>query len=207
MTVCPIPLSIPLLHVLGVGPGRDDGAGLAVDDLGDDDAGVGEGAADAVGGADDLDLVALAGGRQVAHVDVDRYARLLAQVPGRDSHAAGPVHDRRRHRPVDAAPRVDVVPRQRQPRRHAAPRRRSDPHPRQQEAVDGRVGQCGRHQPLDVRPYRLIIFSPRRRRHRVIPPTNSLLNMPGDSNSEQIGTLYKLAIGGGMAVLVKAIDK
>lgn len=128
----------------------DDGAGHAVDQLGDDDLGEGDGAADLFGGALDLDLVAVAGRRQVADVDVDRDAGALAQVPGGDGHAAGPVDDGGRDAAVDAAARVDVVLGQPQPGLDGAPRRLVDPDVGQEEVVDGRAGQHVGHQALNV---------------------------------------------------------
>lgn len=129
---------------------RDDGASHPVDDLGDADAREGEGAAHLLGGPLDLDLVALAGRRQVAHVDVDGHARLRPQVPGGNSHAPHPVGDGGRHGAVDAAPGVEVVPRERQPRLDGALGREHDPHVGEQEVVDGRVGQHSAHEVLDV---------------------------------------------------------
>ena len=145
--------SPPLLpYILGMSTTSDDRAGLAVDDLGDDDAGESDRGADLLGDALNLDLVALGGRGKIAHVDIDGDAGLLAQVPGGDGYAAGPVHDGRRHRAVDPAPRVHVVPRQRQPRLHVPPRRRPNVYPRQQEVVDRRVGQLRLYDLLNVRP-------------------------------------------------------
>lgn len=109
-------------------PGRDDGTNYPVDDLGDDDARERERAPDFLGGSLDLDLVALSGRGQVAHVDVYGHARLCSQIPGRDGHAPGPVGDGGRHGAVDAPARVDVIPREHEPRLHGASGREDDPH-------------------------------------------------------------------------------
>lgn len=133
-----------------MGSAGNDGTRLAVDQLGDDHLGEGDGAADLFGGALNLNLVALAGRREVAHVDVDRDARLVPQVPRGNGHAAGPVDNGGRDAAVDAAARVDVVLGQPQPRLDVALRRRVDPHVGQEKVVDGRAGQVLGHQALNV---------------------------------------------------------
>lgn len=152
--------SPPLLpYVLRMRTTRDHGANFApLHDLGNNDLGKRDRIPHLLRNALDLDLVAHARRRQVAHVDVDGDARLLAQVPGRDGHAARPVDDGRRHGPVDPAPRVDVVAGQREARPHVPFARRSDPHRGEQEVVDRAVGERRGYDLLDVRAYCLIVF-------------------------------------------------
>ena len=78
---------------LGVSGSHYDVASLAIHDLVDVHFGESEAAADFLRDAFNLDFLADFGAGLVGDVDVDAYTGLLAEVPCRDSHATGPVHD------------------------------------------------------------------------------------------------------------------
>lgn len=90
-------------------PIRDHGPRHPVHNLLNHDLRKAERAADLIRRSLDLDLVALDSRRQVRDVDIDGHARLPAQIPRRDRHAARPVHDGRADGPVYAARGVHVV--------------------------------------------------------------------------------------------------
>lgn len=127
-----------------------DVASLAIHNLVDIHLGESEAAADLLRNAFNLDLLADLGTRLVGDVDVDAYAGLLAEVPCRDSHAAGPVHDGGADRAVQRLARVHVVVGQGEAGMDQSLAGVGDADGRQQEIVDWAVGQPGLDEVLDV---------------------------------------------------------
>jgi hypothetical protein len=103
-----------------------------------------------LGDAFNLDLLADLRAGLVGDVDIDAHAGLLAKVPGRDGHAAGPVHDGGAHGAVQRLAHVHVVFRQGEAREHQAFACVGDADGCEQEVVDGGLGEFGRDEVLDV---------------------------------------------------------
>jgi hypothetical protein len=98
----------------------------------------------------DLNFLADLRAGLVRDVDIDAHAGLLAKVPGRDGHAAGPVHDCGAHGAVQRLAHVHVVFRQGKAREHQAFAGVGDADGCEQEVVDGGLGELGRDEVLDV---------------------------------------------------------
>jgi hypothetical protein len=98
----------------------------------------------------DLDLLANFRAGLVRDVDVDAHAGLLAEVPGRDGHAAGPVNNCGAHGAVQRLAHVHVVFGQGEAGEHHAFAGVGDADGCEQEVVDGGLGEFGRDEVLNV---------------------------------------------------------
>ena len=98
----------------------------------------------------DLDFLADLRARLVRDVDVDAHTSLLTEIPGRDGHAAGPVDDCGTDGAVQRLAGVHMVLRQGEACEHQAFACVGDADGREQEVVDGGVGELGLDEVLDV---------------------------------------------------------